>query len=176
MPRRRLEDLAVLLGREVEARFFNADDLEILFQSQEFSATVAESITDMIFSRRYSLCYVREGLERSEEMGPALDCAKRASLRKDPRGPEGVRLCPADRAGGGGTVGAAAQSGGRKPLESGSVPVGGHQNRYTYREETVYPLLERALVDFGDRPIKDMAQEAFPQRGKNSAWRCRSCI
>ena len=59
---RRLEDLAVLLGREVEARFFNADDLEILFQSQEFSATVAESITDMIFSRRYSLCYVMEGL------------------------------------------------------------------------------------------------------------------
>ena len=79
---RRLEDLAVLLGREVEARFFNADDLEILFQSQEFSATVAESITDMIFSRRYSLCYVMEGLERSEEMGPALDCAKRALCEK----------------------------------------------------------------------------------------------
>ena len=164
---RRLEDLAVLLGREVEARFFNADDLEILFQSQEFSATVAESITDMIFSRRYSLCYVMEGLERSEEMGPALDCAKRALCEKTLEALKEFDYAPLIERAVGELSGRLPRAGAASLLNlAPSLSEGIREYLEEHGEETVYPLLERALVDFGDRPIKDMAQEAFPQREK----------
>ena len=164
---RRLEDLAVLLGREVEARFFNADDLEILFQSQEFSSTVAESITDMIFSRRSSLCYVMEGLEASETMGAAVSSAKRGlcakaleTLRDFDYAPL-IRQTAEELAGRLPRAGAASLINLAPALSEAIKEYLGEHG-----EETIYPLVERALVDFGDRPVKDMAQEAFPQREK----------
>lgn len=164
---RRLEDLAVLLGREVEARFFNADDLEILFQSVEFSSAVAESLTEMLFSRRTSLCYVMEGLEASPETGQAVASAEQALCKNVLGALEEFDFAPVIER----TV---QELSGRLPKAGASTLInlaptlseGIKQYIKEYGEETVRPLMERALVDFGDRPIKDMAAEAFPDRDK----------
>ena len=64
---RRLPQLADALGREVERQFFNADDLEVLFKSDACSATVAGSIADSIYTKKTTLCFQLEAMEREPE-------------------------------------------------------------------------------------------------------------
>ena len=162
---RRLQELAVLLGREVEARFFNADDLEILFQSDVFSGSIAESLADMLYSRRTSLCLAMEKLEDSDAYGPAIRGAKAELCRRAAEAIDGFDFAP--------LICTAAESLAEKRGSSGKnaiitfAPALSDGIREYFRqhgEEVLAPMLEEVLVAFGDRPVKAIVSEAFPER------------
>lgn len=168
---KRLEALAVLLGREVEARFFNADDLEILFKSDTFSEAVAGSIADMLYSRRGSLCLIMENLEADERTGPAIQRAKAELSRQIISALTAFNFVP--------LICAAGEQAGSDRRSDG-LPRGSMKNTvrmlapslsdgirsYLKKsgEATIAPLVEEMLVDFGDRPVRDIVSGVFPER------------
>lgn len=168
---KRLESLAVLLGREVEARFFNADDLEILFQSDTFAGAVADSITEMIYSRRQSLCLSMEKLEADPSAGPMIADAKDKLCAHIVQAMTDFDYAPMIRS-------AAGQIGSDRRADG--MPRGSVKNTVSALApsisdgiraylsskgvETVTPIMEQMLVEFGDRPIGDIARDILPDR------------
>jgi uncharacterized membrane protein YheB (UPF0754 family) len=166
---KRLQTLAVLLGREVEAQFFNADDLEILFKSDGFSETVAASITSMIYSRKQSLCLVMEELESDPRTGEIIGSAKDKLCDKIVEAMVDFDYTPVIRS-------ASDQIGSDRRTDG--LPRGSAKNTinllapsisdgirdYMRRKgkETIAPIVETMLVDFGDRPMKSIAAELLP--------------
>lgn len=161
---KRLPQLAVLLGREVEAQFFNADDLEILFQSDGFSDAVANSLTDMLYEKKTTLCYTMEGLEAREDTGAVIRAAKHKLCRHINQALIGFDFAP--------VISRAAENIGSdkravKNLVSSLAPGlsdGIHDFLREKGERTIYPMIEEMLVDFGDRPMKDIVSDLLPER------------
>ncbi len=162
---RRLEDLASLLGREVERRFFNADDLEILFQSDLFSRAVGENFADMLLSRKISLCYVMEDLERNPQYGPAIRSGKEDLCRRAVSAIEHFDFAPLIRSAAQ-TLSETRGSAGKNTLISLAPDISESIHRYFHSqgEKILAPVLEEALVDFGDRPVRDIVSDIFPDR------------
>lgn len=168
---KRLESLAVLLGKEVEARFFNADDLEILFQSDAFAGAVADSITEMIYSRRQSLCLTMEKLEADPSIGPRIADAKDKLCTHIVQAMIDFDYVPLIRS-------AAGQIGSDRRADG--MPRGSVKNTVNALapsisdgikaylrdkgDETVAPVLEQMLVEFGDRPMGTIAEDILPDR------------
>lgn len=162
---RRLKDLALLLGREVEARFFNADDLEILFSSDEFAHAVAENLTDALYDVRTSLCLTMEKLEASEEYGGAIRTAKAELAARIAQAAAGYDYAP--------LIVSAAQSiaekrgSGGKNLLISMAPTLSDAIRQYFADsgsETLAPVIEEFLVDFGDRPVNRILTESVPDK------------
>lgn len=168
---KRIKTLAVLLGREVEARFFNADDLEILFKSDEFSETVAASITDMLYSRRQSLCLTMEKLESDSRAGSALRAAKEKLCAHIVETMINFDYVPLIRS--------AAGHIGSDHIKDG-MPRGSAKNTiimlapsisdgikvYLRKkgQETLTPVLNNMLVEFGDRPFESIIGDVLPDK------------
>lgn len=162
---RRLKELANLLGREVEARFFNADDLEILFSSADFAHSVAANLTDALYDVRTSLCLTMEKLEASEEYAPAIRGAKQELCQRIARAAAGYDYAP--------LIVSAAQSiaekrgsGGKNLLISMAPTLSDAIGQYFSRSgaETLAPVVEEFLVEFGDRPVNRILDESLPDR------------
>ena len=162
---KRLKDLAVLLGREVEARFFNADDLEILFKSDGFSDAVAGSVTELLYSRKTTLCLELEKLEADGDCSAALDRAKAELGGRILAALLDFDFAPVIRAaldGAGGKM-----PGGAKNAASAlAEPLSDGIKAYLKKQgaQAVAPLLDGLLVDFADRPVRDIALSLFPDR------------
>ena len=168
---KRLEMLAVLLGREVEARFFNADDLEILFQSDSFSETVAASITDMLYSRRQSLCLTMEKLEADPRTGPVTAAAKEKLCARIVEAMIDFDYVPvirfasgeigSDRARDGIPRGSAKNT---INLLAPSISDGIKAYLRERGRETLAPVLDNMLVAFGDRPFEAIVRDVLPDK------------
>jgi uncharacterized membrane-anchored protein YjiN (DUF445 family) len=81
VPRHQAE-LAVALGAEVERRFFNADDLEIVFQSDEFTCAVADSVTDLLYTGKTPLYSAMAALASSGDTEKAFSFARDTFCRQ----------------------------------------------------------------------------------------------
>lgn len=158
---KRLQQLAVLLGREVEARFFNADDLEILFQSDSFSEAVAESLTDLLYSRKMSLCWELETLERDPEMGEAAAAARRRISRYIVSAIADMELEPVIRAAAEGLERVALP---KAALQFAPAIASGVKRYFVKEADAAAEHIDSLLVDFADRPVKDIAAELLPDR------------
>ncbi|MDR2089539.1 MAG: DUF445 family protein, partial [Clostridiales Family XIII bacterium] len=73
---RRKEDLANILGRAVVAKFFNADDLELVFTSDSLSNAFAESIADLLGSEELAPRDLAGAFADGEGFREALDAVK----------------------------------------------------------------------------------------------------
>ena len=162
---RRLGDLAVLLGREVEARFFNADDLELLFQSRQFSGAIADSLADLLLSKRTTLCYSMEKLERNETYGPLIRFGKEELCRQVLGAIARFDFAPLIRSSAE-TLAEKRGSAGKTTLISlaPSLSEGIHRYFQQNGEAVLRPVLEEMLVEFGDRPVSTLVSTAFPER------------
>lgn len=168
---KRLENLAVLLGREVEARFFNADDLEILFQSDTFAGAIADSITEMIYTRRQSLCLSMEKLESDPSAGPVIAGAKDKLCTHIVQAMTDFDYTPLIRSAAG-QIGSDRRGDGMprgsvKNTVNALAPSISDGIRAYLRDkgtETVAPVLQQMLVEFGDRPIGAIAGDILPDR------------
>lgn len=168
---KRLDMLAVLLGREVESRFFNADDLEILFKSDAFSETVATSITDMLYSRRQSLCLTMEKLEGDPRTGSVIEAAKEKLCARIVEAMLAFDYVPLIRS-------AALSIGSDRPRDG--MPRGSAKNTIQMLapsisdgikaflrengEQTLSPVLNAMLVEFGDRPFEAIVRDVLPDK------------
>lgn len=167
---KRLEMLAVLLGKEVEARFFNADDLEILFKSDEFSGTVAAGICDMLYSRKQSLCLTMEALEADGRTGPMIRSAKEklcAHIVEAMTGFDYVPLiCSASEHIGSDRRGGMPRGSAKNTISMLAPSISDGIKIYLRDKglETIRPILDSMLVDFGDRPIRDIAGDILSDR------------
>jgi uncharacterized membrane protein YheB (UPF0754 family) len=73
---RRKDGLADILGNAVVAKFFNADDLEIIFSSDYLGNAFAESIADALCDARACPRDLTESFADKEGLEKALDAAK----------------------------------------------------------------------------------------------------
>lgn len=160
---KRKEALAVLLGREVEAQFFNADDLELVFQSEAFKNAVAGSVSHLLTTRKTTLCLALEEAQDSEAFGPVLDKLKGELKSQAQRAALNFDYSPV-------IEGAAAQV---MNSRRGELPRGTIKNALTVLapllsdgiknyldqegREVIGELVEETLVDFADRPVCDIA-------------------
>ena len=162
---RRLEDLAVLLGKEVEARFFNADDLEILFQSDSFSRSVAESLTDYCLCRKTTLCYSMEMFEANPVYASAVQSVKDDLCRLAVDAIERFNFAPLIRSSAE-TLAEKRGSAGKSTLISMAPTLSEGIQRYFHQngETVLRPVMEELLVNFGDRPVREIIESAFPDR------------
>lgn len=168
---KRLESLALLLGKEVEARFFNADDLEILFQSDAFAGAVADSITEMIYSRRQSLCLTMEKLEADPSIGSRIADAKDKLCTHIVQAMIDFDYVPLIRSAAG-QIGSDRRADGmprgsvRNTVNALAPSISDGIKAYLRDKgtETVAPVLEQMLVEFGDRPMGIIAEEILPDR------------
>lgn len=85
---RRKNTLAKLLGDSIVAKFFNADDLEIVFQSPEFSNAVAEKLTETLFSDIPAGTVLRDVPEEGKKCLQEEICARMIKEVYDSRIPE----------------------------------------------------------------------------------------
>ncbi len=170
---RRLPELAELLGREVEARFFNADDLEILFRSDDFGAAVGDNLAELFYARRTTLCFALEEL-RSGELSEAADGVRHELCRHAAEALAAYDYAPMIRAAAESLAEKRGSTG--KGVVIGLAPALSDAIRQYVRQEgeaLVAPVLEEMLVDFADRPVSQIAREFFPERERLAAL-CRT--
>ncbi len=70
---KRKDKLAEILGRSIVEKFFNADDLEIVFMSDDLKNAFADSLMDLINDPATTLCFLKK---ESGEHDPILEKAK----------------------------------------------------------------------------------------------------
>lgn len=167
---KRQKDLAVLLGREVEDKFFNADDLEIVFQSDVFSDAVADSVTDLMYSKKTSLCLAIESAQRDETVGTLINSAKSELCTHIKNALLGFDFAPmVERAA------SEVMSSKRADLPRGTVkntltafaPSFSDGIKEYLREngdKVIGSLVDEMITDFADRPVKEIAETLIPDR------------
>ncbi len=161
------DTLAVLLGREVEEKFFGADDLELIFRSDAFTDAVAGSLTDMLYAKESTLCLALERAEASPGAGPLITSAKAelcaqinaALIRFDftpvieaaardavsgrlPRGVAGDAIA---------ALAPSLSDGIRKYLSENG-------------DEIIPALVDEMITDFADRPVSQISASVCPDR------------
>lgn len=165
---KRLEELAVLLGREVEAQFFNADDLELLFRSDAFADAVAGSLTDMIYTQRTTLCFTLESLEMDDTTADAMNRVREgltdsvaSALRDTDFAPAiaSVMLGMSDRL--------PKSLGSRSAVNTLAPTLADGIRDFLSQEKgrrLVASLIDDAVTELGDRPLRDIAGTVFGER------------
>lgn len=162
---KRLDKIAQMLGREVEAQFFNADDLEILFKSDAFAGTVADSLVDMLLSKQSSLCLAMEKLEASPDSGPIvrqlksqLSCYAAQALQNfdfEPLIYKASESLSTDK-----------KSSLRNTVNTFAPSISEAIQAY-FKENgnaALEPLIEELLVSFGDRPVNKIVEGLISER------------
>jgi uncharacterized membrane protein YheB (UPF0754 family) len=168
---RRKDDLADILGKAIVAKFFNADDLEIIFTSDSLRDAFAESIADLLCSETLSPRDLAGALADGEGAEAALRAAKEELCVRILAGV--IKADPASVLARAGAAtarrrfrGAAAERLGDEIIASAASAVSRDIETYVLTEgrAVLMPLLDAELDELSREPIGIRVKAVFRDR------------
>lgn len=164
---RRKDELAGILGDAIVAKFFNSDDLEVIFTSDYLRDAFADSLTDMLTRKESDLRKVfsefsdQQGSKRTRERLEETLCVHivAAVLRSDLSAlisREGGRLARE-------RLGAMGKLVDQETILAISVPLAQaiESHLLEHGRELIAPLLDEELQTLSQQPIQDLVNEIF---------------
>lgn len=165
---RRKDLLADILGREIVQKFFNADDLERVFTSEDFKDAVTESVVKLINDPGVKLSALGRQQQQNETIQKLKDelCVRiQASLLKSDISKliatEGGRIIKKRL--GGSPLGKAL---GEEALLALAEPIAEQIEKYILEDgrAVLLPLIEDELNDLAEEPLANIVTTVIPDK------------
>ncbi|NLF34759.1 MAG: DUF445 family protein [Clostridiales bacterium] len=169
---KRKEALANILGSAVVDRFFNADDLELIFTSDHFKNAVADSVVERLYENNTPLGALMGGLKPGTPGGALADKAKDSICERVQEAILEADLSAIIAEKGEQVIqkrfgrSALGKVLGKGAVSSMSGPLGEEVEKYIRNDgkAVIMPFLDKALEDAAEKSLSEVVAGAAPDK------------